>query len=262
MKPWYRSPIALALGVWLLAASASAHQTIIYRIGEKAYAFSLGIVSRELVTVVDQMVLLQLRVAETDETSNRLPDFQSLTTRFVPNIHKTVKVEAIAGNERKLLLSYPAQPPDVPSALFPFMPTVPGRFVFRISGTINAVPIDIEIPCNPAGHILGPESENRTREVLSNDVTRLFAVGSIACPEPSSTVSAPERDGSAVELSQKVSELGNAVAQNQRELDVPVFGLRALAMSALGGAAVALIALVLAVVALWRSRSKNQQPPY
>lgn len=246
----------------LAATDASAHRKILYRIGDKVFAVNIGVVSRELVSVVDQMVALQIRVAEADETSGRWPDFQSTaTTRFVPNIHETLRVEAIFGNERKTLPLFPAQERvDVPSAFFPFLPTAPGRYVFRLSGTINAIPIDIEIPCNPAGHITDSTSDDNIQRQLSGEVTQLSVTGSIACPESNSTVSFPEGTTSNRELSQTLRELGDPVRRTEQELAGLPLPLRFLQLLAFAGTGLALIALILVLVALWRSHTKNRLP--
>lgn len=255
--------LVISICFFLLAATnASAHRQILYRIGDKVFAVNIGVVSRELVSVVDQSVALQIRVAEADETSGRWPDFQSTaTTRFVSNIHETLRVEVIFGNERKEFPLFPAhERVDVPSAFFPFLPTAPGRYVFRISGTINAIPIDIEIPCNPAGHITNSTSDDAVQRQLSSEVTQLSATGSIACPELDSMVSFPGGTASNRELSQTLRELGDPVRRTEQELAGLSLPLRFLPLLTFAGTGLALIALILALAALWRNRSKNQLP--
>ena len=244
----------------LAATGASAHRKILYRIGDKAFAMNIGLVNRELVNIVGQSVALQIRVAEADEKSSRLPDFQSpATTRFVPNIHETLQVEVEFAHERKSLPLFPAQERiDVPSAFFPFLPTAPGQYTFRLSGTIDAVPIDIEIPCNPAGHITDPTSDDGAPRQLSDRVVQLFATGSIACPEASSVVSFPEGATSNRELSQALRELDDPVHRTEQELANLPLPLRSSQLLALAGTSLAIIALLAALIALWRSRSKNQ----
>ena len=160
------------LTLWVTAAEA--HERQLLQIGAVDYLIVVGFLGEPVYT--GDKSGMDLRVMLPDG-SNPL-DARAPEVKPVDNLDNTLKVEVKAGPHARVFDLKPTYAaPGRYEAVF--YPTVATTYSLRLFGTINNVPIDLSLSCNPLGHV---SVEDTTTVKLSEQVTRKALLGSFACP--------------------------------------------------------------------------------
>jgi len=208
--------LPLAMVALLLMASpqsALAHETHIYKIGNQAYQFTVGSLNEPITvddkTGVDLSVIKAPIPGEHEEEADH-----HKTAGAVEGLDKTLKVEVIAGDKKKVFELVPVhgQPGAYKTT---FYPTIQTTLAYRFFGTLNNVPIDLTFTCNPAGHPIS--EEDKTQVKISDKVTRLLKKGAFGCPVAKADMGFPEQSASVYDLANKDASLERAVAKAQAD---------------------------------------------
>jgi hypothetical protein len=167
------SLLAWAVGPGALAAQA--HQRQLLQIGGVEYLVIIGFLGEPVFTGdksgLDLAVLVPDPASPTDSRSEK--------AQPVEGLEKTVKVEIKAGPQSRTMGLYPRfRSPGRYDAVF--FPTVATTYSFRLTGTLNQVPLDLTFSCNPTGHVT---VDDRSTVKVSDTVTRKAMIGSFGCPE-------------------------------------------------------------------------------
>jgi hypothetical protein len=186
IRPAFIDSIAIALSLlFLIAASASAHQRQLLQIGATDYLVVVGFVNEPVYTGDKSGVEL---IIITPDPANPL-DSRAPEAKPVEALEKSLKVEVKAGPHTKVFDLKPAyRAPGRYEAVF--YPTVPTTYTFRFFGTVHDVPVDFTFICNPLGHV---SDEDRTVLKLSQDITRKALIGSFGCPQERTEAEFPPR---------------------------------------------------------------------
>lgn len=204
---------------------AFAHGHTSFEINEKVYSFTVGSLNEPV--AVDDKTGLDLRVGSMSHYAHEMAEMSggSHTTTPVVGLEKTLKLELIAGNVKKVLDISPAYNDSGAYRAY-FIPTVQTTFSYRLFGTIDNVPFDYTFTCNPAGH---PQTEEETEEVeISKGVTLLEKAGAFGCPVARADLGFPEKSMTSFELDTKASQ-AKSTANTSR-----VFALVGIAIGVLG----------------------------
>lgn len=203
------------LALVLMPLSSFAHEHQVFRIGNKTYEFTIGSLNEPI--VIDDKTGVDLRVVavggSADDHGDHAADFGDHGDHAagipVMGLEQTLKVELIAGNQKKVQDLSPAF--GAPGAYKTvFYPTVQTTFSYRLFGKINDVPVDLTFTCNPAGH---PRAEDDNSEVkLSEGVTRIKKSGAFGCAVAKGDLGFPEKSASLVDLNNGHGNLNNSVS--------------------------------------------------
>jgi len=185
----------MALLLMASPQSASAHETHIYKIGNKFYKFVVGSLNEPI--TVDDNTGVDLRVnlsggphVEEAGHDESMEHEHALENAPVEGLDQSLKVELIAGDKKKTLDLRPkfATPGNYTAK---FYPTLQTTYTYRFFGTLNNVPVDLSFACNPAGH---PQTEDDESEVkISDKITRTFKRGAFGCPNAKADLGFPEQ---------------------------------------------------------------------
>ncbi|MCE9549281.1 hypothetical protein K8Q98_02680 [Candidatus Nomurabacteria bacterium] len=204
---------------------ASAHGHTSFEINEKVYSFTIGSLNEPV--SVDDKTGLDMRVMSMSHHAHEMANKSGGEHAGTPvlGLDKTLKVELIAGDKKKILDISPAY--NEPGAYRAyFIPTVQTTFSYRVFGTIDNVPFDYTFTCNPAGH---PQTDEDTREVeISKGVTRIEAGASFGCPVARADLGFPEPSMTTYELDTKASD-AKSTANTAR-----IFGIVGIVFGVLG----------------------------
>ncbi len=185
---------ALAALVALLPASALAHEHQIFEINGEEYGFVVGSLNEPV--TVDDKTGVDLRVTLVGHEGMPANDHHA-AGGAVMGLQDTLKVELIAGDQRKILpLGTVYNTPGSYKA--PFYPTVATTLTYRVFGEIDGTPVDLSFTCNPAGHAVAPE--DKTRVPISDKVFRTHKSGAFGCPTEKADMGFPEPSASVIEL--------------------------------------------------------------
>ena len=165
--------------------SALAHERKVFNIGGTDYLFVVGSLAEPV--VVDDKTGLDLRIKIADPKA--IGDSNAPGAKPVEGLEKTLKVELIAADKKKILDITPAYK-DPGAYKNTFFPTVATTLTYRVFGTINEKPVDLSFTCSPAGHVAGPDE---TAEVpVSEGVVRKLKAGKFGCPIAKEELGFPE----------------------------------------------------------------------
>jgi hypothetical protein len=217
-------PMALMLA---LPFTALAHEHQIFEINGIKYEFGIGSANEPI--VVDDKSGVELNIMKAGVVAGHEEHHDEHATEgAVVGLEKTLKVELIAGEDRKTLDLVPGwSAPGFYNATF--YPTEATALSYRVFGTIDEIPVDITFTCTPRHDMEGVDADT-TRTEISPGVVRIEKRGSFGCP-------------------MEKADLGFPVQSSTIE-DVREKGSSALAV-ALGSGALALFALGVA----WKRRS-------
>lgn len=205
----YLSPLLMAhsrrfisslglLSLFVLPASAFAHEHQTFRIGDKTYDFVIGSLN-EPVNVDDKSGLdLAVSVAnEHAEDETHVEGDSHAASTPVQGLEKTLKVELqAAGKTKELPITTQYGKPGSYKAIF--IPTVATTLTYRIFGTIDGNSVDLSFTCNPAGHPASPEDTTELK--ISDAVTRISKSGAFGCPVAKAELGFPEPSAAIVDL--------------------------------------------------------------
>lgn len=184
--------VPAALSLLLSAAPALAHEHHTFRIGDHEYGFTVGSLNEPV--YVDDKTGVDLRIermgGEKQESHGHAAaaDAHDEGTP-VTGLEKTLKVELIAGDRKRVLDLAPAY--GAPGSYkAPFYPTVATTLTYRVFGELEGTPVDLSFTCNPAGHPATPE--DTTEVSMGEGVTRIHKAGAFGCPRPKSDAGFPE----------------------------------------------------------------------
>ncbi|HSE34492.1 MAG TPA: hypothetical protein VLB83_00060 [Candidatus Paceibacterota bacterium] len=228
--------IALLLALLAAPLGVSAHERQLFTIGDTDYLFVVGSIGEPV--VVDDKSGVELRVKLADPADPTNANAASATPAL--GFEKTVKVEIIAGAEKKTLDLTPAHgEPGLYRAVF--FPTVETTLTYRFFGTIGSTSVDLGFTCNPAGHVAAPE--DRTPTPITEGVVRKFKAGQFGCPQAKGPLGFPE-------ASMTVQDLHADAEHHMGAMMSDVAAQEPKVNSAL---AIALVALAIAAGALWKA---------
>lgn len=226
--------LPLAMMAFIFIASpqnASAHETHIYKIGDKFYKFVVGSLN-EPVTVDDATgVDLQVNLSDGPHVEEAGYSHEA-EEAAVEGLDQTLKVELSAGDKKKTLDLRPKfRSPGQYTAKF--YPTVQTTYTYRFFGTLNNVPVDLSFSCNPAGH---PKTEDDKSEVkISDKVTRTFKRGAFGCPTAKADLGFPEQSASIYDIQNEVALTKSELSQIQAKADsAKTFGVAGIIIGLLG----------------------------
>lgn len=186
---------AAAASVFLLPASALAHETQIFRIGGEEFRIVVG--SQNEPAYVDDKSGVELMISH--------PKADGTEGEPVTGLETTLKVEVSAGARKKVFDLKPAYgEPGTYGAVF--FPTVETTYAYRLFGTINATNVDLTFTCNPAGH--PATAEDKTETTISEGVVRTLKRGAFGCPLGKVAAGFPEPSATMHELGAKGPDWG------------------------------------------------------
>ncbi len=174
--------LAASLSLTLLfPLIASAHEHRTFTVGEKKYSIVVGSIGEPVYTgdksgveiiVTDLSVpaVIQEPMADGDEAA------------IVPvvGLEKDLKVEVIAGDQRKLFdLKAKYGAPGTYNAVF--FPTAQTTYSYRVVGKIDTLPFDVTYTCNPAPSHDAPE--DMTQVKIADGVMQIAKGGAFGCPK-------------------------------------------------------------------------------
>lgn len=232
-KTFFALPVVAAM--LFAAAPAFAHEQQTFRIGGKTYTFVVGTLNEPV--FVDDKTGVDLRVSRAPLKGEKVPaahddgdgDNEEVGVP-VTGLDKSLKVELIAGDKKKVLDLAPAYG-DPGAYKAPFYPTVATTLSYRVFGDLDGTSVDLLFTCNPAGHPQTPEDATETK--IDEKVTRLKKSGAFGCPQSKADAGFPEPSASLRELAAAKSPAAPSAPSNA----VPI-GLSAVAL-AFGTAALA-----------------------
>lgn len=207
------SLFAALLLVFALPQLAFAHEQQIITIGDKTYLIEIGTVNEPV--AVDDKTGVDLIVHTPDPADPT--SFDSPNIQPVLGLEKSLKVEISAGDKKRTLGFDPLDgSPGEYTAVF--YPTVQTTLSFRVFGTINNVPVNITVGCQPEG---SPEKPDDTSTVsLSPNVTRTLDSGSFGCPVAKADLGFPEPSISLGDLTAKVQAASTTPGSGSQTLGI------------------------------------------
>lgn len=212
---------AVGIAVVLTPLLASAHEHQRFEIGGELYEFTIGSLNEPI--AVDDKTGVDLRVVMVGHETMGANEHHA-AGGAVTGLEESLKVELIAGNEKKVLSLTPVF--NTPGSYkAPFYPTVATTLTYRVFGELKGTPVDFTFTCNPAGHPVAPE--DKTRVLVSDGVVRIYKSGAFGCPAEKASMGFPEQSASVAAL------------QNETETSTAI---------SYGAGAIALLALALALL--------------
>lgn len=184
--------IAIGFAMFILLPSqASAHEHQTFEIGTKTYDFTIG--SQNEPVIVDDKTGVELNVWTAGSGA-----------AAVSGLESTLKVELQADGEKKMMDLSAAW--DEPGSYYAtFYPTADTTYSYRVTGTIDAVPVDLLFTCSPAGHEMHAAQEDTSRVKISDTVTRIKKAGRFGCPKPKEAFGFPSEGATLRSLRQKTN---------------------------------------------------------
>ena len=230
MKKIYLIP---ALFVLALPFAASAHEQSTYTINSAIYHFVVGSLNEPV--AVDDKTGVDLTVTKgagmPTMSADGDMDGMSAASKPVTGLENTLKVELIAGSQKKTLSLSPVYG-KAGSYSAAFYPTVATTLAYHFTGTIDGTPVDLTFTCIPAG---SPKADNDTTVVkVSDKVTRVSNTGGFGCPAAKEDLGFPEQSASVTSLKA---------------------GLASSSTTSHAALALSVVALALSVIAFSRRRS-------
>lgn len=204
---------------------ALAHGHTSFLINEKVYSFVVGSLNEPV--AVDDKTAVDVRVTSMSHHAHEEAEMSGMEHVGTPvvGLDKTLKVELIAGEKKKVLDISPAYN-DLGAYRAYFIPTVQTTLAYRLFGMIDNVPFDYTFTCNPAGH---PQTEEDTKEVeISTGVTLMEKAGTFGCPASRADLGFPEQSMTTYELNTKISEAKNTADSSR------TFGIIGIVIGILG----------------------------
>ena len=215
---------------------ASAHEHDMFTVNGKTYQFVVGSLNEPV--AVDDKTGIDFRLAEVGSvpsSKTNVPndgDGDSAAGSPVIGVEQTLKVELIAGDQKKVLNLVPSygQPGSYTAS---FYPTVQTTYTYRFFGTLNNTPIDLSFTCNPAGN---PQArEDKTLLKVSDIVTRTDKAGAFGCPTSKGELGFPEQVHPMSELKQGTDQaVADSTRAARRASDLNALAITALALSVVG----------------------------
>jgi len=148
----------------------------------------------------------------------------------VTGLDQTLKVELIAGNQKKTMALTPQYGKDG-AYTAPFYPTVATSLAYHFTGNINGTPVDLTYTCIPEGSPTA--SDNTTPTTLSDSVTQMSVGGGFGCPIAKEDLGFPVPSAS-------ISALSQAAGSASTNADI--------------GIAIAVVAVIMGAWALMKGR--------
>lgn len=217
-----------ALLLVLMPHTASAHEHATFVIKGSTYNFVVGSLNEPI--SVDDKTGLDLSVTKGEGRHTMGPDGDMdgpiVGTTPVTGLEDTLKVELVAGKEKKTIPLRPAYGKEGVYQAF-FFPTLATTFSYHLTGSIEGTPVDLTFTCLPDGK---DAKDDETSKELSTDVTQVMRGGYFGCPAPKEALGFPEESASLAILSKKI-EAGStttniALALAAAGLALGVIGLR------------------------------------
>lgn len=220
------SLIIPAVLLLLMPLSASAHEHASYVIAGTTYNFVIG--SQNEPIAVDDKTGLDLAVTKGVGRHTMGPDGDMdgpiVGTTPVTGLEETLKVELVAGKERKSIAIKPSWGKEgVYQATF--YPTVATTFGYHLTGTIEGNPVDLTFTCTPGGEKAKDED---TEKEIAPGVTQISLGGSFNCPVAKESLGFPEDSASLASLAEKTGS-SSAKGTLAIVLAVAALGLSAVA---------------------------------
>ncbi|MDO8648212.1 MAG: hypothetical protein Q7R81_00330 [Candidatus Peregrinibacteria bacterium] len=193
--------IALTSVLALTPLLASAHETQMFRIGEKTYSFVIGSLNEPVAVDDKSGVSVAVSLVSPEEVME--PEHDEGTEHGheapvpVTGLEQTLKVEVSAAGKTKVmdLTSVFGEPGSYKAV---YIPTVQTTLTYRLFGTVEGKEVNLSFSCNPAGH---PQSEDDKSEVeVSPGVTRTLKRGAFGCPVGRADLGFPEPSATVQEL--------------------------------------------------------------
>lgn len=221
----------LALYVFLLFSLfqiSIAHETLIYKIGDKSYQFIVG--SSNEPVVVDEMTAIDFRAYIVDETN-----------RPIKGLEDTVEVEISSDDKEKVmpLLALKENPGNYKAY---FIPTLETALTYRFFGTVEDIKIDMSFTCSPIDS--WDIGEDNGVEILPNNVMRIYKVGTFSCPISREKLGFPDPTTLTYAIVEKVETFENILSKASTDVKAS----NRLSLTAL---IIGILALITAVVAVW-----------
>ena len=185
-----------------LPFAASAHEHATFKIGNDYYQFTVG--SENEPIVVDDKTALFLQVSKCF-TSACMPtmgddgDMDGPAGTPVTGLESTLKVELVAGDQKKMLSIVPKYGEEgIYNA--PFFPTLATTFSYRLNGTVNGTPVDLTFTCLQES-ATAPVNDTKEKKI-SDGVTQTSRGGKFTCARQKETLGFPEQAPSLVSVAQ------------------------------------------------------------
>ncbi len=197
----FSSRAATAAALLLLPLAASAHEHRTYEIGGKEYVIEIGSIN-EPVTVDDKsgVELTVSEVAPHDGVAPHNDDEEHEEGAPVTGLERTLKVEVRAGDQTMTLDFRPTWgAPGAYEAIF--FPTAETTYTYRLTGTIDDIPVDLSFACKPSGAEEAPEETTAVK--LSDRVTQIRKEGAFGCPSAKAPLQFPAKPGSLADMGGK-----------------------------------------------------------
>ncbi len=230
VKKIYLIPVLFVLA---LPLAVSAHEQSTYTINGATYQFVVGSLNEPV--AVDDKTGVDLTVTKgagmPTMSADGDMDGMSAASKPVTGLENTLKVELVAGSQKKTVSLSPVYG-KAGSYSAAFYPTVATTLTYHFTGTIDGTPVDLTFTCIPAG---SPKADHDSTVVkMSDKVTRVSNTGGFGCPAPKENLGFPE-------ASVSVSSLNNSLATADAATRTALI--------------LSVIALALSVIAFSRRRS-------
>lgn len=191
---------AFCLAATLVPSLASAHERQAFEIGSTTYLFVIG--SQGEPVVVDDKTGIDLRIYEADPSD--IGNTSAPGVVPVTGLEETLSVAVEAGEEAMPMeLSAAYGQPGAYKSLF--FPTQAVSLSYRVTGTINEVPVDLLFTCMGGDHSMHGSMESTEAVAISEGVTRVFQSGSFTCPREKATLGFPASSASLDDLQTAVA---------------------------------------------------------
>lgn len=216
----------LALAVLVAPLGALAHEHATFVINGQTYNFVVGSLNEPI--AVDDKTGVSLSVTKGEGHHTMGPDGDMdgpiVGTKPVEGLADTLKVELIAGDQKKTLSLKPSYGEEgVYEA--PFYPTVATTMTYRFFGTIDGNPVDLAFTCKPAGTI-DHDSHDDAPKKISDTITQTMRGGGFGCAVAKEDLGFPEKAPSLVSLTKPTVETMAALGLSVLALAVGVYALR------------------------------------
>ncbi len=202
--------VLLLLGLFLLLPlSALAHERQAFEIGGEQYLFVVGSLGEPI--VVDDRTGTDLRVykADPDDVGNTsAPGAEPVT-----GLEESLKVVMSAdGQSRDMELSAAYGQVGVYKTLF--YPTKSTQLTYTIVGELNGVEIELPFTCQFGDHVMSHgDDHGQETEVLSDEVSRIFQMGSFTCPREKAPLGFPIDSASVADTQTSIGSIVEMIRQ-------------------------------------------------
>lgn len=181
---------------------ASAHEHASFVIKGTTYNIVIGSLNEPI--AVDDKTGLDLAVTKGAGHHTMGPDGDMdgpiVGTVPVTGLEDTLKVELVAGKEKKTIPLRPAYGTEGVYQAF-FIPTIATTFSYHLTGEIEGNAVDLTFTCLPDGK---DAKDDDTQKELVGGVTQISRGGYFGCPAPKESLGFPEESASLVTLAQKI----------------------------------------------------------